>query len=130
MKKVLLFIFLIFISISSFSQGKEGVIKVRKKLSSTPTISGVAGGTIEASLLCAGEGIVINKNISVVSFMFLVDYGSKEVAIKHNGNTLNKDACELIAVLKSGAEVYINEIAVVDNKGRESITTPMRFTIK
>lgn len=130
MKKSILFVLLIFISICSFSQGKEGVIKVRKKLPSTPTISGLAGGTIEGSLLCSGEGIVINRNIKVISFVFLADYGSKEISIKHNGNTLNKDACELIALLKSGAEVYINEIAVIDNKGRESITTPMRFMIK
>jgi hypothetical protein len=128
-KSLLLFLFLIY-SVSSFSQGKEGVIKVRKKLSSIPTIAGLAGGTIEGSLLCAGEGIVINKNMQVTSFVFLTDYGSKEISIKHQGNTFNKDACELIALLKSGAEVYINEIAVTDNKGRQSLTTPMRFMIK
>jgi hypothetical protein len=121
---------LLFIGVSAFSQSKEGVIKVRKKLPSIPSIAGVAGGEIEGSLLCAGEGIVVNKNIQVLSFVFMTDYGSKEISIKHNGNTLNKDACELIALLKSGAEVYINEIAVIDNKGRQSITTPMRFTIK
>jgi hypothetical protein len=130
MKKGLLFIGLMLIAASIFSQGKEGVIKVRKKISSTPTISGLAGGEIEASLLCSGEGIIINKNIKVISFVFYADYGSKEISIKHNGNSFNKDACELIAVLKSGAEVYINEISVIDNNGRESITTPMRFTIK
>ena len=75
-------------------------------------------------------GIIINKNIKVRSFVFYADYGSKEISIKHNGNSFNKDACELIAVLKRGAEVYINEISVIDNNGRESITTPMRFTIK
>lgn len=126
---LLLLIFLLSVG-SAFSQGKEGVIKVRKKLPTIPTIGGVAGGDIEASLLCSGEGIVINKNVQVVSFVFLADYGSKEISIKHNGNTLNKDACELIAILQSGAEVYINEIAVIDHKGRESITTPMRFRIK
>jgi hypothetical protein len=115
---------------SAFSQSKEGVIKVRKKLPNFPTIAGVAGGEIDAALLCSSQGIVINKNIQVLSFVFMADYGSKEISIKHNGNTLNKDACELIAVMQSGAEIYINEIAVVDNKGRQSITTPMRFTIK
>ena len=130
MKKGLLFIGLMLLVVSIFAQGKEGIIKVRKKISSTPTISGLVGGEIEASLLCSGEGIIVNKNIKVISFVFFANYVSKEITIKHNGNSLNKDACELIAILKSGAEVYINEISVVDNKGRESITTPMRFTIK
>jgi len=130
MKKSILFFLFILISLSLFSQGKDGVIKVRKKLSSTPTISGLAGGEIEGSLLCSGEGIVINKNMKVTSFVFLADYGTQDISIKHQGNMLNKDACELIALLKSGTQVYINEIAVTDHKGRQSLTTPMRFTIK
>lgn len=127
----IVFLFLLVFSMNTlFAQQKEGVIKVRKKLSATPTISGIAGGEIDAGLLCADEGIVINKNVKVISFVFKVDYGSKEVSIKNNGNVLNRESCNLIAMLTSGAEVYINEIAIQDNKGRESITTPMRFRIK
>ena len=130
MQKYLIVILFLLFAASGFSQSKEGVIKVRKRQSTVPTIAGVAGGEIEASLFCAGEGIIINKNIKVVSFVFITMQGSKEITIKHNGNTLNKDACDIISLLKKGDEVYINEIAVIDNKGRESITTPMRFMVK
>lgn len=130
MKKLFLLSLFLFTSFSLFSQQKEGVIKVRKRQSTVPTVAGLPGGDIEASLFCSGEGIVINKNIKVVSFVFITMQGSKEISIKHNGNILNKDACDILALLQSGSEVFINEIAVVDNKGRESITTPMRFKIK
>lgn len=130
MRNSLLVIVFILIGGALMAQQKDGVIKVRKRLNNTPMIAGVAGGDIEASLLCAGEGIEINKNIKVISFVFKVDYGSKEVSIKNNGNTLNRESCNIIALLTSGAEVYINEIAVQDNKGRESLATPMRFRIK
>lgn len=130
MRKFLIFFVLVCLGGSVFSQQKDGVIKVRKRLNNIPMIAGVAGGDIEASLLCAGEGIEINKTMKVISFVFKVDYGSKEVSIKNNGNTLNRESCNIIALLTSGAEVYINEIAVQDNKGRESLATPMRFRIK
>lgn len=130
MRKFLILFVLVCMGGSVFSQQKDGIIKVRKRLNTTPMIAGIAGGDIEASLLCAGEGIEINKNIKVISFVFKVDYGSKEVSIKNNGNTLNRESCNIIALLTSGAEVYINEIAVQDNKGRESLATPMRFRIK
>ncbi len=128
-KFILLFLASFFIT-SAFAQQRDGVIKVRKKLNNTPMIAGIAGGEIEGALLCAGEGIVINKNIKVISFVLKVDQGSKEVTIKHNGNKLNKEACDLIALLSKGSEIFINEIAVQDNKGQESLTTPMRFRIK
>lgn len=130
MKRLIFLLFVLFFASNLMAQKKEGVIKVRKKLSTTPSIAGIAGGEIEGSLLCAGEGIVINKNIKVISFVLKVDHGMKEVSIKHNGNQLNKEACEIISLLKKGSEVYINEIAVQDNQGRESLTTPMRFTLK
>lgn len=128
-KNLLLFLLLVF-STSLFSQGKEGVIKVRKRQSQIPTISGLAGGEIDASLLCVGEGIVVNKKIKVVSFVLIIEHGTYETSIKHNGNVLTKESCDIIALLQKGNEVYINEIAVVDNEGRQSLTTPMRFKIK
>lgn len=130
MKRIVCLCSMFFILCSAFTQSKDGVIKVRKRVGNTPSIAGVSGGEVEGILLCSGEGIIINKKIKVISFVFIAEHGSKEITIKHNGNELNKEACDIIALLKSGAEIFFNEITVLDERGIESLTTPMRLKLK